>query len=211
MNHKGEHLTQTMLSATSKLSGVSEPEARQAAELYLANKFSNKYHATNGFYGNGHWYFLVRAYNAAGELGTAVGKILVDAFSGNVIALTDEQIEAIQASSLRLGVEPREAIVRDERGYILRQYAQGVATRWLSDHLTMHFSATDALFIPLDPPLWQLSIRFRLPQTGEIKPLGVIDVNALTGEVASLSRKQIRTIQERVHAIIRHCELAAAA
>ncbi len=200
-------MTQTILSASTQLAGVSEAEARQTAELYLADKFSNKYRATNGFYGNGHWYFLVRVYNAAGELGNAVGKIQVDAVSGNVIALTNEQSETIQAISHLLTAETKQEIARDEQGYVLRQYAQGVATRWLSDHLTMHFSATDALFVPLDPPLWQLSIRFRLPQTGEIKPLGVLDVNALTGEVAPLSRKQIRTIQERVHAIIRHHNL----
>jgi len=92
-------LTQAILSASSQLSGVSESNARQAAEIYLADKFSHKCCATNGFYANGQWYFLLRAYNAAGEVGNAVGKILVDALSGKVIALTDEQIQAIQQAS----------------------------------------------------------------------------------------------------------------
>lgn len=202
---------QTTLSIPSRLSSVSELEARGAADSYLIDRLGDEYCATNGFYGNERWHFLLRTHTKAGDLSDAVGKILVDAFSGKVIPLTDEQIQTVRESASLLVAQAKQAIARDEQGYVLRQYAQTVATQWLGDHLTMHFSATDGLFVPLDPPLWQLSIRFRLPQTGEIKPLGVIDVDALTGEVAPLSRKQIRTIQERVYAIIRHRELAAAA
>jgi hypothetical protein len=77
--------------------------------------------------------------------------------------------------------------------------------------LGLHFSATEGLFAPCARPLWQFAIRFRLPGVGALKPLGVIDVDARTGQVTPLSRQQRRTIQERVGAIIRHCELASAA
>ena len=94
---------------------------------------------------------------------------------------------------------------------MLQPYAKLKATEWLGENLTLHFSAADGLFVPLEHPLWQFSIRFRLPRIGEIKPLGIIDVDALTGEAMPLTRKQQQTIQERVHAIIRHHELAPAA
>jgi len=81
---------------------------------------------------------------------------------------------------------------------VLRYQAQRQAAAWLSDHLSMHFSATDGLFVPLTCPLWQFAIRFRLPTIGELKPFGVIDVNALTGQVTPLSRRQQHTMQERV-------------
>jgi hypothetical protein len=202
---------QTTLNPTlPRTSSVREAAAQGAAESYLAQVLGAGYAATNAFYGNGRWNFLICPQLVTGAA-NGIGKLAVNAMSGTVIALNDEQIQAVCEQATLLAAPQHRESVRDERGYILRHQAEVKATQWLSDHLTLHFSATDALFVPLENPLWQFSIRFRLPQVGEIKPLGVMDVDAQSGAVRPLSRQQLNTIQERVHAIIRYRELATAA
>jgi hypothetical protein len=194
-----------------RTSSVRETAAQRAAESYLVQTLGAGYAATSGFYGNGRWNFLICLQPDTEIATTGIGKLAVDAMSGTVIELSAEQLQTVSEQATLLAAPESGKIARDERGYILRYQAGMKATQWLGDNLTLHFSATDALFVPLENPLWQFSIRFRLPQVGEIKPLGVIDVDAQNGVVRPLSRQQLHTIQERVHAIIRYRELATAA
>ena len=201
----------TLNPAVPRTSSVREAAAQRAAESYLAQVLGVGYAATSGFYGNGRWNFLICLHPGTEIATNGIGKLAVDAVSGTVVALSAEQLQAIREQAMLLATPQHRESARDERGYILRHQAEMKATEWLGDHLTLHFSATDALFVPLENPLWQFSIRFRLPQVGEIKPLGVIDVDAQNGAVRPLSRQQLHTIQERAHAIIRYRELATAA
>jgi hypothetical protein len=190
---------------------VSETEAQQAADAYLATALGAEYRALSGFSGQGRWYFRIGWQCPNRHSPYGVGKLAVDAHSGAVQSLTDEQLHETREWGAVQAANERGELARDAQGYVLRYQAQRQATTWLSDHLSMHFSATDGLFVPLARPLWQFAIRFRLPSVGELKPLGVIDVDALTGQVTSLSRHQQHTIQERVCEIIRHRTPAAAA
>lgn len=201
----------TLVSITTGTSGVSESEAQRTADTYLATTLGIAYFADAGFYANGRWYFLIRMQHRDGEYTAGLGKLAVDVVTGEVIALTPAQVQEVHEASIVLAAQARAEVARDERGYLLQHQAKLRATEWLAENLTLHFSATDGLFVPLEQPIWQFSIRFRLPHLGEINPLGVIDVDALTGEVTPLTPKQLQVIEERAHAIIRHRTLAAAA
>ncbi len=188
-----------------------EMAAQRTANGYLSDVLGNEYCALHGVYGNGCWYFLIRYQCADHQESYGVGKIAVDTSTGKVNALTDEEIQDARESSAVQIANARGEMARDAHGYLLRYQAQMNATEWLHEHLTMHFSATEGLFIPLEHPLWQFSVRFRLARVGELKPLGVIDVDAQNGQVKPFSRQQQHRIQERVREIIRHRELATAA
>jgi hypothetical protein len=189
---------------------VALAKAQDAANVYLGNVLGAGYGATNGFYGNDYWYFLIRYRGVDGECTSGVGKIAVNAITGEITALTDEQLRDVREFSAVQAAQGRGELARDEQGYVLRYQTQMKASQWLSDNLTMHFSATDGQFESFDHPFWQFAIRFRLPRVGEIKALGLIDVDALTGKVTPLSRQQSKTIQERVRALIQHRKLASA-
>ena len=51
--------------------------------------------------------------------------------------------------------------------------------------------------------VWRFPAMLSLPSYGEIGPIGVIDVDATTGEVISLSPRVISQMQERANALAR--------
>lgn len=193
---------------------VSEATAQRSVKAYLTTILGPEYRPTNGFYGQAHWYFLIQCHCAALKRPWGVGKITVDATTGEVIALDAEQIRDIREASAMQIAQAQGCIARDERGYLLRREAAANATQWLGENLTMHFSASDGLLLFLGgrspDVVWRFSIRFRLPATGEIKPPGVIEVDAVAGKVTPLNHQQIQTIQEHVCALVQHRELAPA-
>jgi hypothetical protein len=95
----------------------------------------------------------------------------------------------------------------NEQGYVLAEYARRQADRYLGMQVSLFYSATDEVFIPLARPLWQFSVQVRLPGLGVIGSMGAIDVDAQTGEVIPLTQPQIKRIRERADAI-RHCAAA---
>lgn len=201
----------TLVPTSTAATPASEAEAQQTANNYLAATLGEAYFVANGFYARGNWIFLIHKRTSAGLSTIGLGKITVEGATGNVVALTDTQLRQLSDLSLVMAAQERGEIARDECGYVLLPYAMLKASEWLSDNLTLHFSATDGIFVPLERPLWQFAIRFRLPRLDAVKPLGLIDVDARTGEVIPLTNQQLQTIQERVHAITRHHELASVA
>lgn len=89
--------------------------------------------------------------------------------------------------------------------------ARRAANRYLTLEVGIAFSATDPVFIALEQPLWQFSIRFRLPHRGTLAMMGTIDVDAQARQVRRLSNLKIREIQKRANAIVEFAPSAAAA
>ncbi|MEZ4862544.1 MAG: hypothetical protein R3C14_14615 [Caldilineaceae bacterium] len=185
--------------------------AQQMANAYLVTTLGQVYQATNGFAGNGRWYFLIRYCTADRQAAVPVGKVVVDSVTASVIALTDEQLGQVRERAAVQMAHSRCTLARDSQGYVLHTFAGDQATQWLSDHLGMHFMAAEGQFLKTASPCWQFAIHFRLPHTGEIKALGVIQVDGTTGQVMPLTTQQMQTIQERTRAILRDRALASAA
>ncbi len=188
-----------------------EIDAQAIADRYLATILDTNYRAMDGFFGNGHWYFLLRYQNAEHELIGTGAKLVVDAQHQTVIPLTDEQIQDLAESPAVLTAQAHGTLARDQHGYVLRYQAKRIAIAYLRDHLSMHYSATGGLLAPLHPPVWRFPIRFQMARIGERAPLGMISVNSQTGKVIPLRNPQLQQIRKRVDALIQHRELASAA
>lgn len=208
--------------------GLHERDAQQLAKEYLQEQLNSAYHPAKGFYGNGCWHFLIRYSternkNDANEEGRGIKngsspkymgtgmRLVVDEQAGRVIPLSTEQLHDLrEVPFVRLAEEHGE-IARTEDGYVLRYQARLAATSYLREHFSMYYSAINGLFVPLETPVWQFPISFHMARVGRIEPLGLIDVDARTTGVISLSDSQQKQIRMRVDAIIQHSELATAA
>jgi len=89
--------------------------------------------------------------------------------------------------------------------------ARRVADKYLTLHVGIAFSATEPVFVPLEQPVWQFTIRFRLPRLGTLAMMGTIDVAAETRKVCVLSKKRIQEIQKRANAIVEYSTSTPAA
>lgn len=190
---------------------ITAATAQQVANGYLAATLGHAYQATNGFIDKDRWYFLIRCCTDGLPAPVTVGKLVVDSTIASVIALTDEQLGQVRERTAVQIAQSRHTLAHDSQGYVLRTYAGDQATQWLSDHLGMHFVAAEGQFLKSASPYWQFAIHFRLPHTGEIKALGVIQVDGVTGQVNPLTTQQTQTIQERTRAILHDRALASAA
>lgn len=141
------------------------------------------------------WRFIVRC-----EYGP-LHPIHVDAQTGNVIALTDKEISVIGEKAAILAARKEGILPVNERGNVLGEYVRRQANWYLSDQISLFYSAADPIFVPADPPVWQVTIVFKMYNQGPFT-LGVMDVDAKTGEPIPLSAKQIEQIRERTCAII---------
>lgn len=90
----------------------------------------------------------------------------------------------------------------DKHGYVLAEYARRRASWYLDANLSLFFSAADPVVVPGDPPTWQMTIVFKMYDVGPLT-LGVMDVDAQTGEPVSLTDEELTRIRERTSAIIR--------
>jgi hypothetical protein len=97
----------------------------------------------------------------------------------------------------------------DEFGFVLGEYARRQASGYLDDQISMFYGGTDPIFVPGDPPVWQVTIVFKMYDQGPFA-LGVMDVDARTGEPIPLAPEHIKRIQERTRAIIGHQTPASA-
>lgn len=151
---------------------------------------------------NGDWRFLVQFHSAELVRPLICATIQVDSRQQIAVPLIKRQIqEAKERTQLALREVRDEQPATDETFSLLA--AKRVANRYLSDHVGFFFTATEGIFIPVTPPVWQFLIQFRLPQSGDIGIFGTLDVDAQTGAVIPLPPTQILTIQRRANAIAR--------
>ena len=179
-----------------------EIDAQFLANQYLMNVLGPGYSVASGFLGNGHWYFRIvyQCSNLQQSLG--VGKLLVDAEAGTVIPLTATQIEDARDQAIEY---------RGEVSGILRPTARRRMQGYLTNYVSLCAVPDRPVYLDGNPPLWRATIFLQLQGYGRVCELGTLDVNACTGEVITLSQKQLKTIRNRAQDAAERTSLATAA
>ncbi len=77
------------------------------------------------------------------------------------------------------------------------------ANGYLSKYVGVLFGAETPFFLPLARPIWQVSVTFKMNDIGPFMA-GLLDVDAITGEILPLSSEQIFMIQERTDAYLKN-------
>jgi hypothetical protein len=193
---------QPTLDALATTQTISQIDAQQAAHEYLLRHVASGLETVSPFLipdEHPTWRMLV--WLQGRELSATVGRIDVDAQTGQVIPLTAEQVEDMRD---RLKEHTGEA-----KG-IVRPRAQINANGYLSDQVALSAKADRPIFIAGNRPLWRATVYLRLRGHGRVCDLGVIDVDAQTGEVMPLSKKQLQAMRKRVHDAAERTALAAA-
>jgi hypothetical protein len=178
---------------------VNEVEARRNADVYLTNWLGLAYGTGHGYLRVGRWCFMVTCRHPAQNRPAVIGVMAVDATTGQVNPLTGEQIRNLQEAGAVQAAQVHGELARDEQGYVLRYHARIKASVWISDRIDLKVGANGGVFLPLEPPLWRFSIDLTLADE-QLEPLGVIDVDATTGQVVPLTSEQLQLIRECVRA-----------
>lgn len=180
---------------------VSQDQAQRAANAYVIAQIDPAFEAVSGEYydsqrmGKGVWRFIIRCEHGP------LSPICVDAETGGVITLTSNEICVIEEKAAILAARKQGVIPVDEQGYVLGEYARRQASGYLDDQISMFYSGADPIFVSIDPPVWQVTIVFKMYDQGPFT-LGMMDVDARTGEPIPLAAEQIEQIRERTCAII---------
>lgn len=183
---------------------------QQIANAYLSTVLGPAYRVGQSILRQGQWHCRVLCQRPDLQRTPIVGSITVDAKTGQVNPLTADQLRDLREAGAVQAAQARGELARDEDGYILRYHARIKATVWISDQTDLKVGATGGFFLPLDPPVWRFAIDFHLADV-YLNPLGVIDVNAQTGQVISITNDQLQNIRGCVRAAQRDQTLAAAA
>jgi hypothetical protein len=190
---------------------VSQADAQCAACTYVATHLDPAFEVVEGarYYskplGREIWRFFIQC--AYGPLDA----IKVDAQTGEVITPSADQVRRIRERALIAEARNRKTLPVDARGYVLSEYARRKANGYLSMEVSLFCSATEGVFIPLARPIWQFAIRFGLPRLGDFGILGMLDVDACSGEIIPLTSKQIKRMRVRADALVEFRTQATAA
>lgn len=183
---------------------------QQIANAYLSAMVGPAYRVGQSVLRQGQWHCRVLCQHLDLQRTPIVGSITIDAKTGQVNPLTADQVRDLREAGAVQAAQARGELARDEEGYILRYHARIKATVWISDETDLKVGATGGVFLPLDPPVWRFAIDFHLADT-YLNPLGVIDVDARTGQVMPVTTDLLQNIRGCVRAAQRDQTLAAAA
>ncbi|MCE7983511.1 MAG: hypothetical protein DYG89_20250 [Caldilinea sp. CFX5] len=184
--------------------------AQRVATAYLNATLGPAYRVGQSILRQGQWHCRVLCQRTDMQRIPVVGSITVDAKTGLVNPLTADQVRDLREAGAVQSAQARGELARDEDHYVLRYHARIKATVWISDHTDLKVGATGGIFLPLESPVWRFAIDFHLADI-HLNPLGVIDVNAQTGQVIPLTNDQLQHIRGCVRAAQRDQTLAAAA
>lgn len=179
---------------------VKQAEAQRLANTYVTSQISpSLFVADRASYHETHNTWLLMICCADGPLHT----IEVERQSGQVVPLTPQQICLVRERAAMAAARGCHRLPVDADGYVLAEYARRRASWYLDANLSMFFCATEPVFVPGASPLWQMTILFQQYDIGPFT-MGLIDVDAYTGEPLPLTDAELTQIRERTSAIIRH-------
>jgi hypothetical protein len=188
-----------------------ETDAHRAAIAYVAGQIDPSFEVVDGAqfhskpFGREVWRFYICCQHGP------LHPIQVDCQTGEAISLTSDEIRIVREKAAILAASKSGRLPLNEQGYVLGEYARRQADNYLGMEASLFYSARDGVFVPLAPPRWQFCIQLRLPGWGVLGVLGMLDVDALTGEVIPLTKKQIKHIRERGDALVEFRTPTAAA
>jgi hypothetical protein len=178
---------------------VSRVDAHRAAIDYVARQIDPAFAVVSGVrlqrssHGRERWQFVIRCEHGP------LDAIEVDAQTGEVILLAEDKIRVIREKAAIYAARKAGGLPVDAHGYVLGEYARRRAEQYLGDQIGMFFNAADPVFVPGNPPRWQVTVVFKRYHRGPFT-LGVMDVDAHTDEPIPLSKLQRKRIRERTHA-----------
>ena len=80
--------------------------------------------------------------------------------------------------------------------------ARRKANSYLARYVSTGYSAIDPELLILDTPVWQVLVQYKTPNLGPIR-MGLLDVDAITGEIVPFTTDQIAAIRNRASAFVR--------
>jgi hypothetical protein len=180
--------------------GVDQTTAEQVATQYIAKVLGEAY----GIYAcrrlPDYWWMQLGCQQPAQARPLVVGSLRVNPQTGQVFPLTTNEIQDIHERTQVLAAYRRQEVARDADGLILPYQAKIRVNGYLSKYVAFFAGAEGRpQWIAGNPPLWRVVTVLRLREQGTVCELGVIDVNAQTGEVMSLPTEQLQTMQRRAH------------
>lgn len=173
-----------------------ETTARQVASQYIHTTLGAAYRLEPGFLRahplSSAWRFLVLNQ----EFNAVAGYVDVDAETGKIISLPDEQLQDLRERALVQAAKGRKTLARDAQGRVLPFLAKARVNGYLSACVAWFASANgQPALVNGNPPVWRVTTTLRLPEQDKVIELGVIDVNAHTGDVIPLTEQQIQHMQ----------------
>jgi hypothetical protein len=180
---------------------VSEMEACRAARVYVVDQVDPAFMVVSGVrlhhssHGRERWQFVIRCGHGP------LDAIEVDVQTGEVMPLAEDKIRVMREKAAIYAARKEGRLPVDTHGYVLGEYARRRAEAYLGDQIGMFFNAADPVFVPSNPPRWQVTVVFKRYHRGPFT-LGIMDVDAETGEPIPLSKLQLKRICERAHALV---------
>jgi hypothetical protein len=177
---------------------VNQAIAEYAANTYLSEVLADEYRVGHGVQQSGAWQFPIQYQTPALNEPIPVGTLVVDARSGKVRSLADDEVQDIrERAATQMGLRHGE-LARDEEGYILPYLAKVKVSGYLGNYVAFFARAEGRpRWIAGNPPRWQVNTALCLRDHGKVCELGTIEVNALTGEVFPLTADQIQAMQRQ--------------
>ena len=146
---------------TTSTPAVSEADAQRVASEYVISHIDPAFAVVSGFLlarERSQWRFILRSPHGP------LGYLRIDAETGAVQALSADELRIIRERALIAEAESRGELPVEAHGYVPTEYARRRANGYLIDQLSLHYSATNGIFVPLSPPVWRFAIQFRLPR-----------------------------------------------
>jgi hypothetical protein len=180
---------------------VSQRDAHRAASGYVAQSVGKSFHVDEPrfFEQSNLWSFFIQRHLPELNRPVVVGRIQVDARTGEVIPLTADEILDMQERALVLAARGRgDKLAYSADGFIVAYQAKIKASVYVSDQIAF-FAGADGrpTWIAGDPPVWRVATVLRLRDRGKVADLGVVDVDACTGEVIPLTNSELQTRREQ--------------
>lgn len=167
-------------------------DAGAIADDYISQAFDPSFFTTNGKKVDDGWHFTVKCHRDDMTRTPAVGGLTVFE-SGDVETLSDDRIRDMKEAAETQAAQQRQEFARGEDGYVLRYHARIKASCWLAKKVDLKISASSGVFIPIENPIWRFSV-YDSALLSDDDPLGIIDVDATTGEVQKLDEEEIEII-----------------
>jgi hypothetical protein len=180
--------------------GVDQATAEQIATHYIAQTLGEGYgvHALKRL--PDYWLVQLCCHVPTLARPMVVGRLRVQAQTGNLFPLTEDEIQEIQERTAVMAAYRRQEVARDAQGFILPYQAKIRVNGYLAKYVTFFASATGRpQWIAGSPPCWRVTTTLCMGDQDSGCELSAIDVNAQTGEIIPLTNQQIQTLQRRAH------------
>jgi len=177
---------------------IDQTSAQQIAQAYLGATFGLQSSTNSGVRTRSTWRFLIQYQVADLKRPLVVGRLDVNAQTGEVTPLTPAEVGALQERITILRADLRGIQSVDQNGYIASSLAKRNVKGYLGHYVSIFARPTgEPQWIAGEPPYWRVTVILPQPDCSAPCPLGSINVNAHTGEVIPLTNLQLIAMQRR--------------